>query len=248
MTSDDYPYISICMPIADRNNFKRLIVSNLLKLEYDKNKLEFIILDDGDESFISNNDELNMLKSILYPIQLVYKYDNIKKEIGHKRNILTKMAKHNIIACFDSDDYYLSYYLKHSIDVMRKGKHQIVSSPQMLFVFPYDDWLITGIDCKTKRQGHEATMVYTRKHWRAMGGFNKKGHGEGTGLIDGMKDGLIGRTEIKNCMICICHGNNSVNKDRFKENNKMPFQLPENEKKLIMGCLKDDFEIINKED
>ncbi len=232
-----YPNISICMPIADRNNFKKLIVSNILKLDYDKDKLEFVILDDGQDKFISDNTELNVLKNILYPIKVVYKYDNVKKEIGHKRNILTKMASYNIIACMDSDDFYLSNYLKHSIDVMNKGNYNIVSSPQMLFLYPEDDWLMTGIECGAKRQGHEATMVYKFKHWKAMGGFNKKGNGEGVKMIDGMKDDNIGKTEIKDCMICICHGKNTVCKNRFKTSNKIPIQLPDNEKNIIMNCI-----------
>ena len=41
--------VSICMPIYNRNNFKRMILSNLTKLDYDKNKLEFCLLDDGTE-------------------------------------------------------------------------------------------------------------------------------------------------------------------------------------------------------
>jgi len=55
-------------------------------------------------------------------------------------------------------------------------------------------------------------------------------------MIDGMKDSLIGKTEIKYIMLCICHENNSVNKDRFKDVNKINITLPENEKDLILSC------------
>jgi glycosyltransferase involved in cell wall biosynthesis len=41
--------ISICTPIFNRNNCKELIINNLFNFEYDKNKLEFIILDDGSD-------------------------------------------------------------------------------------------------------------------------------------------------------------------------------------------------------
>jgi len=229
-------YVSIIMPIADRNNFIPLIMTNLMKINYDKDKLEVVILDDGKEPMFSKKQELDLFQSYV-GIKIIYQYRLKKETIGKKRNMLVKMCNHNIIACMDSDDYYLSDYLKHSLDVMKKGKYQIVSSPQMLFVFPFDDWLITGIQCPEKRQGHEATMVFTKKHWRAMGGFNTKGYGEGVGMIDGMKDSLIGKTEIKYIMLCICHNNNSVSKDRFKEVNKMDIKLPQKEKDLILSCL-----------
>ena len=229
--------VSIIMPIADRNNFIPLIMSNLMKINYDKSKLEVVILDDGKEPMFSNKSELDMFQSYV-GIQIIYQYRLKKETIGKKRNMLVKMCNHNIICCMDSDDFYLSDYLKHSLEVMIEGKYQIVSSPQMLFVYPFDDWLITGMDCREKRMGHEATMVFTRRHWRAMGGFNNKGYGEGVKLIDGMKDSLIGKTEIKYIMMCVCHETNSVKKDRFKEMNKINIQLPQQEKDLILSCFK----------
>ena len=232
-----YPNISIIMPIADRNKFKKLIFSNLMKLHYDKSKLELVILDDGKERMFKDKDEFNFFRSMLYPMNIQYKYSLKKETIGKKRNMLVKMCNHDIIACMDSDDYYLSDYLIHSIDVMNSGKYGIVCSPQMLFIYPNDDWLVTGMDCREKRMGHEATMVFTKKHWKAMGGFNNKGHGEGVKMIDGMRDGLVGKTDIRNIMICICHGDNSVNKDRFKKMNKLDINLPQPEKDLILNCL-----------
>ena len=233
----DYPPISLILPIADRNNFKKLIVSNILKLDYDKSKLELVILDDGLVRMVSDNMELDVLKNLLYPINVIYKYDSVKKEIGHKRNILVKMSTHNIIACLDSDDYYLSNYLKHSMDIMNKGKHGIVGSPQMLFMYPKEDFLITGIECSAKRMIHEASMCFSKKHWKAMGGFTKKGSGEGTKMVDGMKEDRIGKTEIKDVMICIAHGTNTVNKDLFKKSQKIPITLPQADKDLISSCL-----------
>ncbi len=227
--------VSIIMPIADRNNFKPLIMSNLMKINYEKDKLEVVILDDGKEAMFTERAELDIFQYHV-GIKIIYKYCLKKETIGKKRNMLVKMCNYNIIACYDSDDFYLSDYLKHSLEVMKNGKYQIVSSPQMLFVFPFDDWLVTGISCPEKRQGHEATMVFTKKHWKAMGGFSTKGYGEGVKMIDGMKDSLIGKTEIKYIMLCICHENNSVNKDRFKDVNKINITLPQNEKDLILSC------------
>jgi len=230
-----YPNVSIIMPIADRNNFKPLIMSNFMKINYDKSKLEIVILDDGKEAMFTEKAELDVFQYYV-GIKVIYKYCLKKETIGKKRNMLVKMCNYNIIACYDSDDFYLSDYLKHSLEVMIEGKYQIVSSPQMLFVYPFDDWLITGMECPEKRQGHEATMVFTKKHWKAMGGFNNKGYGEGVKMIDGMKDCLIGKTEIKYIMLCICHENNSVSKDRFKQMNKMGVTLPQTEKDLILSC------------
>jgi hypothetical protein len=97
---------------------------------------------------------------------------------------------------------------------------------------------MTGIDCGVKRMGHEATMIFTKKHFKAMQGFTStSSQGEGTGMIDGMKDSRIGRTEIGECMVCICHQDNTINKDRFKTSQNMNINLDDFDKQLILSCL-----------
>ena len=75
----DQPYISIVTPIYNRNNFKDLIISNLLKLDYDKNKLEYVMDDDGDEKFINSKEEFNDFQDIIKPIKFVYKHYQKRK-------------------------------------------------------------------------------------------------------------------------------------------------------------------------
>jgi len=230
-------FVSIICPIYNRNNFKKLILSNLLKLDYDKNKLEFCLYDDGDIPFFKDKEEQECFVQLIKPITFKYKYNNIQKEIGYKRNALVKLATHNIICCMDSDDLYLPNYLKHSLEVMKKEKVGLVGSPQMLFLFPELDWRMTAIDCNVKRLIHEATMVFTKKYHKSMGGFSNKGTGEGCRLIDGMIDKKIGKTQVAEIMVCICHSNNTVNKKSFEDKQNVEYKISDFEKKLIKDCL-----------
>jgi len=230
-------FVSIICPIYNRNNFKKLILSNLLKLDYDKNKLEFVLYDDGDIPFFKDKEEQEFFIELIKPIKFKYKYNNIQKEIGYKRNALVKLATHNIIACLDSDDLYLPNYLKHSLEIMKKEKVGLVGSPQMLFLYPELDWRMTAIDCNVKRLIHEATMVFNKKYWKTMGGFANKGTGEGCKMIDGMLDKKIGKTQITECMICICHSNNTVNKKSFEDKQNVEYKISDFDKNLIKECL-----------
>ena len=36
---EEYPHISICMPIFERNNFTQIIISNITNFDYPKDKL-----------------------------------------------------------------------------------------------------------------------------------------------------------------------------------------------------------------
>ena len=70
-------------------------------------------------------------------------------------------------------------------------------------------------------------MVFTKKHWQSMGGFCKINQGEGAKMVDGV-DNVCALTDIKYCMMCVCHKDNTVKKDQFlKEDgsNKVPGEL-----------------------
>tara|TARA_Y100000004_G_C8934152_1_gene421371 strand:- start:1163 stop:1891 length:729 start_codon:yes stop_codon:yes gene_type:complete len=236
---NELPNISLLMPIYNRSKFKRLIISNLLKLNYPLEKLEFVVDDDSDtDPLFKTKEEENEFKVIIAPIKLSYFRNTIRRNIGEKRNFLTKKAKYNICANIDSDDIYFSDYLIHSLEVMKKNKYGLVGSPQMLFCFPNEDFLVTGIQCPTKRMNHEATFVYTKKYWKAMGGYaNKCSQGEGTSMIDGMSDKLVGKTKIEYIMMCICWEGNTIKKDRFKDSEKIDAKLDIHDKQIILDTL-----------
>lgn len=214
----DLPCVSVNMPIYNRSKWKPLILHNIRGFEYDKTKIEFVILDDSDtDPLFVNKEKEEEFRKAIYPIELKYVRDNVKRSIGEKRNKLCKLSKHKIIACMDSDDLYLPSYLIYAVSELKKNNLSAVGSPEMLFCFPLDDWKITGIKCQTNRQIHEATLVYTKKHFKAMGGFAKNSQGEGAKMFDFMNDKKIKQLEVHNIMLCICHQTNTCNKDIFKD-------------------------------
>ena len=87
---------------------------------------------------------------------------------------------------------------------------------------------------------HEAGMIFTKKHWKAMGGFCKNSEGEGVKMIDGMNPKTIGLLECHKVIICICHNNNTICKDRFYENDNLKGgveQLSLYDKQLILNSI-----------
>ena len=211
----ELPYISICTPTYNRNNFIPLMLSNLAKMDYPKHKLEWIIDDDGTDKFIKSPEDLKQVKKVIAPIQLKYFWYPKKRTIGVKRNNMVKKATHKIIACMDTDDMYMSTYLKRSLDKMREEGASLVGSNQMIFIYPHNNFKITAIACESKRQIHEASMLFTKKHFNAMGGFGNNCQGEGSRMVDGMSGNRVALTQITDCLICIAHKGNTVDKEQF---------------------------------
>ena len=212
--------ISIVTPIYNRSQWLPLMIINLRNLDYPKDKLEWVILDskDGDSNIklFENYHQIKEVEEIIgFPIK--YTYLSHKMSIGQKRNKLTKLATHKICANMDSDDYFFPSWLSHSMEVMQSDKRcSLVGTKGMLFVYPHDGFKITGIECQDKRMIHESGMLYTKKHHRSMGGFMKSSQGEGVGMIDFNENKCL-CTDPEKVIVCICHDNNTVPKDRFKD-------------------------------
>jgi len=216
----DLPKISILTPVYDRKRFLPLMIQNMICINYPKNNLEWIILDswskDGkaSEPLFKSEEEIRHYSRIT-GISIRYEYRPEGMSIGKKRNLLVKKAQHKYCINMDSDDIYLSDYILYSIRCLLKEKKECCGSPEMLFLFPNDDYKITGISCPAMRQAHEATMCFTKKHHKRMGGFQTSSQGEGAKMVDGCNEKIFYKTDVSKCMICVCHETNTVNKDRF---------------------------------
>lgn len=218
----DLPQVSILTPVYDRKQFLHLMITNLIHFRYPKDKLEWVVLDswskDGKikERLFKSQEEINHYSKVIgFPIK--YSYKNEALSIGMKRNILVKQARYNYCINMDSDDIYLPDYILYSVRELIKNKKDCCGSPQMLFLYPYDNFKVTGISCPALRQIHEATMCHTKKHHKRMGGYDVSSRGEGAKMVDGCNEKVFLKTDIEKCMICVCHQGNTINKDRFND-------------------------------
>ncbi len=89
-----FPSVSIIVPTCNRPNFYSCIIRNWEVIDYPREKLEMIVLDDSD---IKNPLKYNGIK---------YYYSKRKMTIGEKRSTLVKLAKNDYIVHMDDDDWY----------------------------------------------------------------------------------------------------------------------------------------------
>ena len=218
----DLPKISILTPVYDRKRFLPLMIQNMICINYPKNNLEWIILDswskDGKvaERLFKSEEEIRHYSRIT-GISIKYEYRPEAMSIGKKRNLLVKLSQYKYCINVDSDDIYLPDYILYSIRCLLKEKKECVGSPEMLFIFPNDQYKITGIRCQAMRQIHEGTMCFTKRHWKRMGGYSKSSQGEGSKMIDGCNEKVFYKTDISKIMLCVCHEDNTVDKTPFNK-------------------------------
>jgi glycosyltransferase involved in cell wall biosynthesis len=233
----NFEEISVLVPTYNRNKFLPLFLMSLTAQTYPHDKITLIIDDDGDDKFIK---DIKSVEDHIHPIKLKYITNKPRRTIGKKRNDLIKECKTKIFAFMDDDDIYFPPYLQYSYETLKQNKVGCVGSDKMLFCMTEKDFDIHMIDCgNTKKLIHEATIMATQKWFRASCKFGNHSAGEGKNIFEGMADKSIAITEINKIMCCVQHGENTIDKLQFaQDNNKINIQLNDNMKKMLINILK----------
>ena len=228
-------YVSICIPIYNRKEFFPFILRNVMIQNYPKELMEVIIDDDSpeDSQLFNTEEELEVFKKRIAPIKVQYLRYNYKRTIGKKRNNMIIKASYDTIAMMDSDDLYCNTYISHSLQILKEKKAGLVGIPNMILLHPpysNDDfyYLYTR---DNKRLIHECSMVFTKKWWRKSPKFADSSRAEGLRLLKDISRVAI--TDPRKVMIQICHKNNTVKKDDFKQNPIKELQIDDKLRELI---------------
>ena len=220
------PEITILVPTWNRHKFLDLFVMNLKNQDYPHDKLKVIIDDDGSQKFITDEKELNDVKEFLHPMKVKYITGRPRRSIGKKRNQLVKDADTKIVSFLDDDDIYLPTYISHTYQTMINKKAKCAGSDKMLFCMTQNNFDVHAINCgNTVKLVHEATLMFTKKWFKASCGFGDNSMGEGKSLFTG-HESQVAITDITKIMICVQHSENTVEKLQFaREDNKVHIKL-----------------------
>ena len=157
ITDEEYPSVSIVTPTYNRSNFIKLLFRNWKKINYPREKLEWIIVDDS---------KTNRLRTLLpKDDRIKYFYLPIPLPIPDKRNYSVKKASNPICIHMDDDDFYFndSVLAKARIFVDYPEKDCICSE----VIGVYD--MYSEKSAIVSSQGDdicESTFAYRKKFWK----------------------------------------------------------------------------------
>ena len=121
-----YPFVSICTPTFNRRPFIPYMIKCFNHQTYPKDKIEWIIVDDGTDKV----EEL--LKDI--PQIKYFKYET-KMTLGQKRNIMHSKCKGDIIVYMDDDDYYPPERISHAVEMLQKHPEALCGGSSMMNIY-----------------------------------------------------------------------------------------------------------------
>ena len=126
MVKSKLPFVSICTPTFNRRPFIPYIIQCFLHQDYPKNKMEWIIIDDGTDK----------IEDLVTPIPQVryFKYDE-KLTLGKKRNLSHDFCKGEIIIYMDDDDYYPPTRISHAVCVLNENPNALCAGSSEMYIY-----------------------------------------------------------------------------------------------------------------
>ena len=123
-----YPTVSVCTPTFNRRPFINVMFECFKNQTYPKNKIEWIIVDDGTDK-IKDLVEKSGISQIKY-----FELDT-KLILGAKRNFMHEKTTGDIIVYMDDDDYYPPERIEHAVDMLMSKKDVLVAGSSELYVY-----------------------------------------------------------------------------------------------------------------
>jgi len=120
------PFVSICTPTFNRRPFFPTIIKCFDNQTYPKDRMEWIIVDDGTDKIE------DIVKD--HPLVKYFKYDE-KMPLGKKRNIMHQKACGSIIVYMDDDDYYPPERVSHAVEMLTKNPEALCAGSSEMYIY-----------------------------------------------------------------------------------------------------------------
>jgi hypothetical protein len=120
------PFVSLCTPTYNRRPFIATMIQCFMHQTYPKDRMEWIIVDDGTDKI---GDLVKDIPQVKY-----FSYDT-KMPLGKKRNLMHDKTKGNIIVYLDDDDYYPPERVAHAVDMLRANPEALCAGSSEIYVY-----------------------------------------------------------------------------------------------------------------
>lgn len=126
MGKQNQPFVSICTPTFNRRPFIPAMIECFNHQTYPKDKMEWIIIDDGTDKI---EDLVASIPNVKY-----FKYD-IKMPLGKKRNLMHTKTKGDIIIYMDDDDYYPPERVSHAVTMLLTHPKALCAGASEIYIY-----------------------------------------------------------------------------------------------------------------
>lgn len=125
---DFYPMVSMCTPTYNRRHFIPIMLECFKHQIYPKDKIEWIIIDDGTDKI----EDLILAANIP---QIRYYKVNEKMSLSDKRNYMHTFVQGEIVVYIDDDDYYPPERISHAVKKLLDNPSALCAGSSEIYVY-----------------------------------------------------------------------------------------------------------------
>ena len=120
------PFVSICTPTFNRRPFIPYMIKCFEHQTYPKDRIEWIIIDDGTDPIEDLVKDIDQVK---------YFYYEEKMLLGKKRNLMHSKCSGDIIIYMDDDDYYPPERISHAVETLQANPSFLVAGSSEMHIY-----------------------------------------------------------------------------------------------------------------
>jgi glycosyltransferase involved in cell wall biosynthesis len=211
------PFVSVLTPTYNRNKFIPSLVECYKSQTYPKERMEWIVLDDGTSSI---EEEFLRLTKGLPNIRYIRLEEKLL--IGAKRNMLNKEAKGELMVCMDDDDYYPPERVAHAVTKLMSQPKVELAGSSILFMYYTDNGQILELGPYGKTHATNGTMAYKARYGKMHLYDESVTHAEEKSFLENYQNPMIQLDPLK-VMLVISHSENTFNKNKMREDKNNPY-------------------------
>jgi glycosyltransferase involved in cell wall biosynthesis len=134
--SAEKPFVSVRTPTYNRRRFIPALIACYKSQTYPKDRLEWIIIDDGTdkvEDLFLPLMRLNKSEEQKYIVKY-FKFHE-KMTLGKKRNLAHEKCSGDIILYMDDDDYYPPERIIHAVETLQENPNALCAGSSIMFIY-----------------------------------------------------------------------------------------------------------------
>ena len=207
LAASDTPTVSIVSLLADRRHFIPLLRKCVELQTYPKEKIEWVILDDGQDISPETFDKSNE----------IYVQLNKKLPLGRKRQLACDLASGEFIFFFDDDDLHFPHRIERGVNKLRKTGSKMIAGNSALLLANTKSEKVIQSGPFNKNHATAGTFAFRREYLQHSSFRPSDTAGE---EVHFLKNWSIPMAQMhpQETIIALAHSANTVDKDKLFEN------------------------------
>ena len=203
------PFVSLVTPTYNRRRFIPSLIRCMEQQTYPKDKLEWIVLDDGQEPVG------DLFKSS--SLQIKYMYSKEKLTIGEKRNKLNELARGDIIVSIDDDDFYFPERVMSAVMALNSNPSVDLAGSSEVYMYFTKTKEIYKAGPYFPTHATNGTMAWRKRYALSRTYDETVVFAEEKSFLEDYKNPLVQLDPMK-CMLVMCHSENTFDKKTMLNN------------------------------